>query len=386
MRLKDYIQGNRRGKEANRLEREAMNDPFLEDALDGFDTVSGNHVPIIERLEKKFANPATVPRKKRSLLLYWSVAASVLLLTGVGAYFFLTENEKTTTVIAMHQPDEKSYDISVDDSAELQMTQMDEPQKEAPVVARAPQKTPEIPLDLDEWQDVSDVVADNVVVADKEIVAITEYVAAETAGNRSFDSSAKLIVKSEHERPAIHGKVVDEAGEPLPGVTVMEKGTTKGTVTDIGGNFTLKSVSDDSAKLIASFVGYETQELKPSGEPQTVTMRTSTMSISEVAVTGSGVRKRTSASGAVYEIDNIVTVFGENEFQNYCGQNADRNVCKGRGATVKISFFIDENGKPVKIECKKYSCEEAKNEIEKLLSSSPAWTKREREVSMTVRW
>ena len=39
MKLIDYIQGKRRGQEANRLEREAMNDPFLQDAIDGFDRI-----------------------------------------------------------------------------------------------------------------------------------------------------------------------------------------------------------------------------------------------------------------------------------------------------------------------------------------------------------
>jgi hypothetical protein len=41
MNFKDYIQGKRHGREANQIEHEAMNDPFLQDAIDGFDNVQG---------------------------------------------------------------------------------------------------------------------------------------------------------------------------------------------------------------------------------------------------------------------------------------------------------------------------------------------------------
>jgi len=102
MQLKDYIQGNKHGKEANRLEREAMNDTFLQDALEGFDAVSGNHTEIIERLEKKIISPAVVRKQNRRILYFCSVAASVLLLIGFGVYFIWDKNEQKT-VIAMVQ-------------------------------------------------------------------------------------------------------------------------------------------------------------------------------------------------------------------------------------------------------------------------------------------
>ena len=52
MELKDYI-SNREGEEANQLERRSMNDPFLRDAIDGFDSVEGNHLSAIRKLEEQ---------------------------------------------------------------------------------------------------------------------------------------------------------------------------------------------------------------------------------------------------------------------------------------------------------------------------------------------
>mgnify|MGYP005798868803 CR=1 FL=1 len=53
MKLTDYIFGSRRGREANRLERDAMSDPFLAEALDGFDGVYGNHSDKLADLRQR---------------------------------------------------------------------------------------------------------------------------------------------------------------------------------------------------------------------------------------------------------------------------------------------------------------------------------------------
>ena len=50
MKLLDYIRGLRKGKEAHRLEKESMQDPFLADAIDGYNQVEGNHEQRIEKL------------------------------------------------------------------------------------------------------------------------------------------------------------------------------------------------------------------------------------------------------------------------------------------------------------------------------------------------
>ena len=383
MQLKDYIQGDRRGKDANRLERKAMSDLFLQDALDGFDAVAGDHVPIIERLEKKFTQPAIAPRRNRNLFLYWSAAASVLLLVGMSVYFFLQRNENTTPSIAMLQPDENEQVIA-NDSSSQQPVSMEESRQEMPTVARANHKeapasiTPPKTLELD-------VFADEIFV--DEIVA--EAMVTEESMNDSFvKSTAKVMVKEKPEGRTIRGKVIDETGEPLPGVTIIENGTTIGTVTDINGLFALQ-VATDSSKLMASFVGYESQEIIPFGEEQTVILKESHLALSEQVVVGYGTQRKRTVTGAVAttgKSDAAPRVFGEKEFQEYCQQNADKNVCDGKGATVKLSFFIDETGKPTKIEFKNVSCEEAKKEMENLLSSSPTWTKTNRKVTMTIKW
>jgi hypothetical protein len=91
MKLFQYIQGNRKGKEINQLEKEAMKDPFLADALAGFDKVTDNHELRIEELRAKVLYKTK--SRKNHLVRYLSLAASILLIVGLGGYFLLNKND-----------------------------------------------------------------------------------------------------------------------------------------------------------------------------------------------------------------------------------------------------------------------------------------------------
>lgn len=98
----------------------------------------------------------------------------------------------------------------------------------------------------------------------------------------------------------VEGYVYDkESGEPMPGVTVVVKGTTYGTVTDRDGYYSLK-VPRDRHELVFSFVGYETEE-KRIGDPGfvDVNLSVSTLGLDEVVVVGYGTQKKPDLTGAV---------------------------------------------------------------------------------------
>ena len=97
----------------------------------------------------------------------------------------------------------------------------------------------------------------------------------------------------------VTGKVSGEEGEGLPGVSILVKGTQKGTTTDQDGNYRL-SVVDDQAVLVFSFVGYLAKEV-PVGNQTTlnVTLATDTKALSEIVVIGYGTQKKSDVTGAV---------------------------------------------------------------------------------------
>jgi len=385
MSLKDYIHGNRRGKEANRLEREALNDPFLQEVLEGFETVTGNHSKIVGRLEKRFSSPAVAAhRKKKNVFLFWPVAASVLLVIGLCAYFLLNESKRNIPMLAENQPILNESVIAADSfvlQPDLKYNKISQP--ESMIVAKENKKVVRTPASKSISSDLH---------KNESMLSVAEV--ADSKSDLSESSIAEYSEKS-MDKQTIRGKVVDETGEPLVGAAVVKKGAQNGTVTGIDGDFALQLPEDDSSKLIASYLGYVSKEITPSDNYQIVALKPNNNALSEVVVIGYGTQKKSNKTGSVSIVsenkvrrgnDSIQISFGEKEFQTYCRLKANKNVCNGGGAWVKVSFFINETGKPAKIEYKNYSCEDAKKEMDDLFSSSPAWTSTNRNVTMTIKW
>ncbi|MDE6987009.1 MAG: SusC/RagA family TonB-linked outer membrane protein, partial [Bacteroides acidifaciens] len=102
------------------------------------------------------------------------------------------------------------------------------------------------------------------------------------------------------------GVVTDQSGETVIGASVIVKGTTNGTITDIDGKFTLSNVKDGDIIQI-SFVGYKTQEIKFAGQMLNVVLRDDTEVLDEVVVTGyGGAQKRATLTTAISKLDNSV--------------------------------------------------------------------------------
>lgn len=101
----------------------------------------------------------------------------------------------------------------------------------------------------------------------------------------------------------ISGTVIDKQNEPLIGVTVMEKGTTNGTITDINGAFSF-SVADDNSTIVFSFIGMKSQEVKV-GATSTfnIVLESDISDLDEVVVVGYGVQKKKLTTGANLSVD-----------------------------------------------------------------------------------
>lgn len=116
-----------------------------------------------------------------------------------------------------------------------------------------------------------------------------------------------LMVFSVHtfaQTQTVTGSVKDAAnGDPLPGATVVVKGTTTGTVTDIDGNFSLGV--EPGSTIAISFVGYETREIEFTGQSVLdVQLSTSALGMDEVVVIGYGTVKKDDATGSVASISS----------------------------------------------------------------------------------
>ena len=102
----------------------------------------------------------------------------------------------------------------------------------------------------------------------------------------------------------VNGTVTDEKGQPLPGVTIVVKGTSNGIVTDMDGKFSLSKVGADDV-LVFSFIGMKTQEIPVGSQTDfKIVMADETIGVDEVVVVGFGIQKKVNLTGAVGTIDS----------------------------------------------------------------------------------
>ncbi len=104
------------------------------------------------------------------------------------------------------------------------------------------------------------------------------------------------------QQATLTGKIVDVSGEPLPGVTIMIKGTTNGTITDFDGNYSIANVPEN-ATIQFSFVGMKSQEVAYTGQANiNVTLEEETIGLEEVVAVGYGVVRKSDLTGSVASI------------------------------------------------------------------------------------
>lgn len=120
---------------------------------------------------------------------------------------------------------------------------------------------------------------------------------------KSLNPLVAASMAQQQQAKTVSGVVKDQKGDPMPGVTVVVKGTTTGVITDGSGNFTLR-ITGNQALLQFSFVGYTTQEV--TADPKkalTIVMEETTVSLNEMVVTALGIKK--SAKSLGYSTSNI---------------------------------------------------------------------------------
>ena len=141
----------------------------------------------------------------------------------------------------------------------------------------------------------------------------------------------------------VTGVVLDDLGTPLPGATVLEKGTTNGTQTDFDGKFSINV--DSGSMLVISYVGFKTLEVAASSSPITVTLSEDAAALDEVVVTGYGSQSRRDVTGSVSTVDveelNAVpaTTFAQQLQGRAAGIGIVNDATPGGEATVRIRGF-----------------------------------------------
>ncbi len=141
---------------------------------------------------------------------------------------------------------------------------------------------------------------------------------------------------------SISGTVNDSDGMPLPGASIVVKGSTAGTQTDFDGNFTLDNVPSNGT-LVVSYIGYASQEVLVANRTRiTITLSNDTQSLDEIVVVGYGTQKKADLTGAITTIkaEDIVRTPSANPLQALQGKvpglQIVSNGAPGEAPTVRV--------------------------------------------------
>lgn len=156
-----------------------------------------------------------------------------------------------------------------------------------------------------------------------------------------FNESQTVVIKGRSNKFSIlqnrtvRGKVKDDKGEELPGVSVSIKGTSVGVLTDVNGNFTLANVPPN-AVLSFSFIGMEPQEVSLNGRAEiAVVMKSHVINVEEVVVVAYGQQKKESVTAAISTVSSKELV-----------QSPVANISNALAGRLSGLTAIQQNGKP----------------------------------------
>ena len=419
MKLLDYIRGLRKGKEAHRLEKESMQDPFLADAMDGYNQVEGNHEQRIEKLRMQVS--AHSAKKKNTYAITWSIAACLIIGFGISSYFLFLKKSMTDEVfIAEESVSTKLAEPAAPLTPAIPAT---------PTVPATPQKeialaTTKVKTDSTPVSEITarqankkDMIAkiqatsqpqQGVLVAtvpvmeevSEETAALQEVVATMDTFESESDKKMKLakVATILPQNNMIKGRVTNEKGEPLIGASVTYKGTNIGTITNMNGEFSLVK-KDDKKRLTAEYIGYDPVEIRvDTSRTMLIAMNENKQTLNEVVVVGYGAKKnkKSTTLGSVVKVEEQAEkeitpqpVIGKRSYQKYLKENlvrpADEKCAQVKGKVV-LTFLVNKEGRPFHIKVKESLCESADKEAIRLIQEGPDWIYGNKLAEVTVKF
>jgi TonB family protein len=387
--IERYLKGELSPKEMHALEKRALNDPFLADALEGLEDVSKDSFEQdLAYLRAQLPNAET---KKKNIWL-WSarIAASIAFLVIIGlAVFFVSNKEKESDHLALNDKKETGVPPTLDEiipEANDSLTAVEaQPRKPiSPPQEVKPDKSEKPPAPGTDAQRQQSEEASPLPETEflEPIGGIALDSVAPTLSGREEAGASEFPGQADRDKAVapglrrIHGIVRDGGdGKGLPGVNVTIKGTNIGTITDEMGQYEIP-VDSLKAGLVFSFIGFESTEVVPGRTNNVdVTLNPDISQLSEVVVVGYGSTKQESLPEYPV-VEMAAPEGGRKAFKEYLEKNlrypeqALNNKVEGK---VTVQFTIEPSGKISDFRVLKslgYGCDE---EVVRLIKQGPKW-------------
>lgn len=418
-----YLKGELTPSEMHALEKKALSDPFLADALEGAASIAHDHMAAdIKNLQASLAE--RVKGNAGKVIPFWVWTARIaagLLLIAISTFTIitLTKNEPSEDLAVNKEinpaptttPEGEKKEVVTADSSEntkdlLSLAKPEKPKSKSPTVIR------EEPLqDKDDASSTSQAEAEespqpaaapktDEVQAAPEIIEgerIAQAVPQETLSQgalkksqarrykaRAFDADKKeaagASVESQSDKAAnsriVKGKVISEDASGLPGVNVLIKGTNIGTVTDAYGNYQI-NLDQQNSTLVFSFIGFMSTEAEAGQKDELdVQLSEDVSQLSEVVVVGYGAETK-SDDDLTSNLEMAAPAGGRKAFKQYLEKNmkypeqALENKVEGK---VTVQFAVESNGRLSDFRVIRGIGNGCDEEVIRLIKEGPKWS------------
>ncbi|WP_347841348.1 carboxypeptidase-like regulatory domain-containing protein [uncultured Draconibacterium sp.] len=399
-----YLQDKMSDKERNAFEKEMQKDAFLADAVDGFmaHAATTSDTGLIED---------RIKQKPKKTMPYFAAAASVLLLLTSGIIWMQLRQEEPAPKLSetrieknfKNKPGPAEQPTEPEIMVRKKATEAEQPKGKAAKPIQTEKAT--LPVAA-ERKDADD--------AGKPTPPITEAKALKSTPEKEVpkakitaapkppepneitlemsdkEENPELIAKpgaaaqKTREATQVHGTVVSADDRmPLPGVTLVEKGTDNGTISDIEGRFNLK-LKNDSNPVIASFIGMETQEFNlTTDSAHIVALQANEVALNEVVVVGFGKQEKKAANITGSQVADsretieATPVCGMKEYNTYLKTKAILSAnSDAKKVIVKLSFRLEKDGQITSFENLNKAEAHYFNQAKNMVKNGPKWTPR----------
>ena len=412
--LRRWLIGNANPEESRQLKQWAKDDPFLSDAMEGYQAFpDADHSQNLERMRSRLKK--NYSGKKRSVIFVsfskYAAAAAVVLLLGLMTWMWLQpaqmelalDNAQALPETEVPAPMEEKLameEVESDESAPVASVpapitadKRKEPKKD---IVSAPKTTPPIAKPENKTSEITDELSSEPIAAsmlEEEADLPEPPPAPPVAPSRApiileqpSDDQAILAERAKELAlsRAIVGQVFTNDGEPLIGASIVATGTKNGTISDVEGRFQI-NVGNEIKDLDVNYTGFNALRVPLSkSDSISIVMEDAGMVLDEVVVTGQSKRKKAKRSKAQAspkaevgpDKSKAFPEGGYRKFNKYLQKNLiapEAAVSNNINGTVILQFSVSSDGQPTDIRVLQslgYGCDE---EAVRLLKEGPKW-------------
>lgn len=372
--IEKYKRGELSPKEMHELEKQALSDPFLADALEGLETINVDELSNdLDELNRSIHPELPVLTGGRhggrdEIFTPMRIAAGIVILIGASLFLFWPSNDQQQLSKVNEESPAPETTSPAGDSAKASETK---PQEEL-TLAEEPKKEETRDQSQKQTQKARQTKESNNAAASETIPQPAVALKKDSTVSDQVRTSADAVTTTAPTSHISGTVIVAEDGLPLPGVTIKVKGTSLGTTTDLNGHYTLNV--PDSASLVFSFVGMQTNEISTTNKSTIdIKMNEDVSQLGEVVITRSALARPVTDEPLVILAEPVGGIKAYDKYMEdnlrYPQQALDNDV-KGR---VVVEFNVGIDGALnnfVVMRSLGYGCDD---EVLRLVKEGPSW-------------